>query len=344
LCEKKVCETKKLYVFGFFLQMSKRQKIGPSDQSEAKGPSESQERCVGRIIYSFTSELADRARLCCVAKGWSSFANETYAPQVVVRWQDLFLFNITRVTQVHEVMIETRFFMDSTIMPKTGVFKALGHGFGLAMDSWARNLPTIIQAKLFQIAGQLDTLWISARSLNIPFNFFTRLVFLELKDWDSRSAERALTTPMFPLESLANAVQLRSIKIEACHTNVISEDGLEAWSGLRHLQSLAFVNIQCMNALASPLVTLSHMTGFSLVVTGKQHEKLKRSERLKWFRLWKFTRKFPTCAKIELSPRLVSSGDVAELTNDDDYKASLVEDVDEDELDHSLLLLNKNVK
>jgi hypothetical protein len=83
------------------------------------------------------------------------------------------------------------------------------------------------------------------------------------------------------------------------------------------------------------------MTGFSLVVTGKQHEKLKRSERLKWFRLWRFTRKFPTCSRIELSPRLVSSGDVAELTNDDDYKASLVEDVDEDGLDHSLLLLNK---
>jgi hypothetical protein len=215
LCEKKVCETKKLYVFGFFLQMSKRQKIGPSDQSEAKGPSESQERCVGRIIYSFTSELADRARLCSVAKGWSSFANQTYAPQVILRWQDLFLFNITRVTQVREVMVEGTFFMDSTIRPNAGVFAALGHGFGLAMDSWAKNSPAIIQAKLFQIAGQVESLRISARSLNIPFNFFTRLEELELKDWDSRPAERALTTPLFPLASLANAVQLRSIKIEA---------------------------------------------------------------------------------------------------------------------------------
>lgn len=300
LCEKKVCETKELYVFGFFfLQMSKRQKIGPSDQSEAKGPSESQERCVGRIVYSFTSELADRARLCCVAKGWSSFAKETYAPQVIVRWKDLFLFNISRVIQVHEVMVEGKFFMDSTIRPNAGVFAALGHGFGLAMDSWARNLPTIIQAKLFQIAGQVEILSISARSLNIPFNFFTRLEQLELNDWDSRTAQQSLTTPMFPLESIANAVQLRSIKIEASHTDVISEDVLEAWSGLRHLQTLAFVNIQCVNALASPLVTLSHMTRFSLVVTGKRDEKLKRSERLKWFRLWRFTRKFPTCEKIE---------------------------------------------
>jgi hypothetical protein len=226
---------------------------------------------IWRIIYSF-APLAARAVILVTAKRYRSFAQDTYAPDVVTGWQHLFLLNTTRVAEIREVYPLLALALQLTLHPT---------GFKPRMPD-LQNL------------------------LNLSLSCY-RPIASSLED---------VAGPLFTLADWAHAPQLRSIKIQGQvsafdETQEMSPHVFVAWSSLRHLHELAFIDFKCSAALLCPDATLPFLKSFTLLSTRKAET---HSSRSCWFpSLCYFTAKFLTCIKLTLSVTFLKFQDIAEF-------------------------------